>query len=725
MTDDIMNQAPVDNPSAFTAIIPLAFLLVLAAVAYFGVIRNSSNNKTRLTCCAWLAPSCIIQIILFVFCINGLYISNVPTLFASSLLITVSGIATLGRSWTVRAIEDLKKPVAIAVCVLRDVAVLVALVAITYFVVESPWNDRILDVYLRHVLLNAFLILSIYLILYAFGGRNGSVLCIALAVFTIIGIAQYFVALFKSSAITPSDLHALGTAAAVSSGYVFKIGAAQVVALAAAAVGFCLLAFMTPYPSMHSVSRPYQRRYYVGAHVGLGMALLISLSVFINVVSFSKDLGLSQGYWDSLNVYRNQGFLASFVTLIQNGKIEKPEGYTSEAAEQLLDTYSSRYEEASQFEGSRSDAESQFEEIHPTVIAIMNESFSDLSIYNGLNVGYEGPTRLKSMQDALYSGYVYTSVLGGGTCNSEFEFLTGESMGFIGTENQPYVMHDLSQIESLPRLFDSMGYATTAIHPESKANWNRETIYKEMGFDQFFDKDSFSDDCQTRHGLTTDGETYAKILDVLGQNEGPQFIFDVTLQNHGGYDSLDLPSDELLSYDLSWMNNDSLATNTIEYISLINQSDRELEEFLNTLRSIDRPIVVVFFGDHQPWMGTPLNESTNPGLDVNDPAYFERVYMTPYVIWANYDVAGNDQVSERKDVGLNSLQSLLFDAIGAPMTQRQKAVLGIMQDVSILNGFGYFATEDNAWHVLEAENNQSKAVEDLRWIQYLEYAEKI
>ena len=103
---------------------------------------------------------------------------------------------------------------------------------------------------------------------------------------------------------------------------------------------------------------------------------------------------------------------------------------------------------------------------------------------------------------------------------------------------------------------------------------------------------------------------------------------------------------------------------------------------------------------------------------------FEQSYVTPYMIWANYDVAGNDQVSQRRDLGISSLSALLNYAIGAPMSDWQKAQIDIMREVPIINGFGY-QTIDGTWHVLNDDADINAAVRDLEWIQYLEYASKI
>ncbi len=303
-------------------------------------------------------------------------------------------------------------------------------------------------------------------------------------------------------------------------------------------------------------------------------------------------------------------------------------------------------------------------------------------------------------------------------------------MGFVGTQNQPYMMHDLSSASSLPGQFEQLGYSTVAIHPNAATNWNRDMVYPKLGFEHFLDIAAFDESSLYRHEGITDEGTYNTILEQLYGSDSPQFIFDVTMQNHGGYEVWDLTDVDRVDNDFSWLNvqfeDQSLALGdqATEYVSLIEASDRDFSKFLDELRGFDRPVVVVFFGDHQPWFGSTLNSLQFDKYDQNDPAMFEQSYVTPYMIWANYDVAGNDQVSQRRDLGISSLSALLNYAIGAPMSDWQKAQIDIMREVPIINGFGY-QTIDGTWHVLNDDADINAAVRDLEWIQYLEYASKI
>lgn len=724
LIDDIMNQCPTNTDPGLMVWLPLFGLLALCLVYYRALRTGLERSKKIPLRIIWAIPFFVALLLLVAFGSTELYVSGYEQMFACVCMTAVGGIMPLLAPKLSASIEGMGARNAAIFSAVRDVMLLIVIVLLSFLIIETPWNDRILFLYLFHVVINLALIAAFYLALYAFGGRRGSVLCLGIALSVAIGFGQYFVALFKGTAILPGDLLALGTAAAVSGGYTYEIGAAQVIALGLAMLAVGFSSFVQPISPAPSLLEKKGQVYW-GVHAGVGLAIAFSLLGYVGSVSFIDDLGLFEnGFWDSLNTYRSQGFVSSFIALAQNQVIDAPDRYSEDEAREMRARWAGLFDTTRGIEEARTSAEAQFDENSPTVIAVMNESFSDLSIYNDLNAGYTGPTRIKTMQDALLTGYVYTSVLGGGTCNSEFEFLTGASMGYIGASNSPYVTHDLSRIDCLPKYFSSLGYKTVAIHPEDRSNWNRDTVYEQLGFDQFLGKESFSEDATVRHAGITDAETYDKILELLDAGEAPQFIFDVTMQNHGGYGNDSLPEDERLSYDFSWMDS-QCARETSEYVSLIERSDRELYEFIEKLRQVDRPIVLMVFGDHQPWMGAPLNEATNPGLRTSDPAYYQRAYMTPYVLWANYDVAGNDQVSERKDLGINYLQTLLLDTIGAPLTEQHKASVEISRHLPIINGFAYFSADDNSWHALDLENDENPVLTEWEWVQYLNFGSKM
>ena len=541
----------------------------------------------------------------------------------------------------------------------------------------------------------AFAMLGLF---FLFQRRCGGAVVLAVALY-VLGLAEYFVILFKSMPISPGDLTALSTAAAVAgTGFTYTITSFCMLSLAftVIAIQICTLAAQVA---------PKRQK---GSWRGLVLNLLIAIvclggiAAHTTLLDYYHTLYIQVYSWRPLESYYRQGFLPSFISGAQTIKPSKPEDYTVSGAKKLISEYAKEYDDNNQTGGSsatRLEATKQFDEEKPTVIAVMNETFSDLSIYQNMHADYQGPTYFKSIDDCLSRGRLYVSAYGGGTANTEFEFLTGNSMAYLGSGVYPYTTYDLTDTENLAAQFKSLGYYTTAMHPNHGTNWNRENVYKDFGFDQFLTINDFQN-AETLRGMVTDKTTYDKILELLDTNSNPQFIFDVTMQNHSGYDTGLIPYDKQMSLNIDGEFN----SNVNEYVSLIQQSDEALKYFLNKLSKLDRKVVVVFWGDHQPFFPDTYNDRWFTNED--DATHQERLWQTSYIIWANYDVAGNSQTSHEEDLSSNYLSSELMKLIGAPLTDYQKAHLTLRQSLPALNSVGYEDSQDR-WLLSSSKNDEA------------------
>lgn len=541
----------------------------------------------------------------------------------------------------------------------------------------------------------AFAMLGLF---FLFQRRCGGAVVLAVALY-VLGLAEYFVILFKSMPISPGDLTALSTAAAVAgTGFTYTITSFCMLSLAftVIAIQICTLAAQVA---------PKRQK---GSWRGLVLNLLIAIvclggiAAHTTLLDYYHTLYIQVYSWRPLESYYRQGFLPSFISGAQTIKPSKPEDYTVSGAKKLISEYAKEYDDNNQTGGSsatRLEATKQFDEEKPTVIAVMNETFSDLSIYQNMHADYQGPTYFKSIDDCLSRGRLYVSAYGGGTANTEFEFLTGNSMAYLGSGVYPYTTYDLTDTENLAAQFKSLGYYTTAMHPNHGTNWNRENVYKDFGFDQFLTINDFQN-AETLRGMVTDKATYDKILELLDTNNNPQFIFDVTMQNHSGYDTGLIPYDKQMSLNIDGEFN----SNVNEYVSLIQQSDEALKYFLNKLSKLDRKVVVVFWGDHQPFFPDTYNDRWFTNED--DATHQERLWQTSYIIWANYDVAGNSQTSHEEDISSNYLSSELMKLIGAPLTDYQKAHLTLRQSLPALNSVGYEDSQDR-WLLSSSKSDEA------------------
>lgn len=588
---------------------------------------------------------------------------------------------------------------------------------------EIPSNHDLTWCYPLCILLEWSLITAVMVgFFYLFQRRGGAPATIAFLCWAI-GMAQFFVITFKSMPIQLADLSALGTAAAVSGGFSYVFSAFGLYGMAFLAISMLLC-------SLAGVFRPEpakRNRRLLVTNLVIGALCLVGVTAHVTLIDYYNTLNITVYTWRPLESYYRQGFIPTFISSAQTIKPPVPEDYDMGEAEKLEKQLATDYDESDGISRNRTEAVAQFDEEKPTVIAIMNETFSDLSIYQNMHAGYNGPQFFKNLPDALSRGTLYVSAYGGGTCNTEFEFLTGNSMSHLGSGVYPYTIYDLTETKNLAAQFKDLGYTTTAMHPNHATNWNRENVYSAFGFDRFMAIGEFQDADKLR-GMVTDEATYDKILELLEADDAPQFIFDVTMQNHSGYDTGLLPADKLHNYLI-----DGAVNNEVnEFLSLIEESDRALQEFIGKLRKLDRPVVVVFFGDHQPFFPDKYN---NRWFTDEDKAQHNmRLWTTDYAIWANYDVAGNNQDSQIDDLSTNYLGTEMMNIIGAPLTDYQKAQITLRRDLPAINTTGYLdsahtiylsstKSDNNASDVPGMETTLQKALEarsEYAQIQYYE-----
>lgn len=712
-------------PSLLSVVPFFAFACILIGLAIFE-LRPHTEGKRALSIgtLVWALVPAGVSIFLGVYHLCGL-IEEVDEgiLFNCSLILFVAGLVVCARGRVLPLLDVLNDAQSQVITVLRDVVLLAASIYMSFVMIELPWNESFSSLPLSSVIFSLVVIAFAMVIAYCFAQRSGVGPALVSTVCFVMGIAQHFVLEFKGAAILPNDILGLGTAAAVSKGYTFILDENCVYAIVLFAVSLCLFAYIRPVAVRRASVSLRERAITVGVHLVLGCSLT---GVVLGTFSMTKvidylDFGLDR--WWPINSYTQRGFLPTFIALLQDLEVPKPENYSTSDAQAREDTYVAKYDEGQGATEERAAAVSQFDSVQPAVIAIMNETFSDLSIFDGLHVGYEGPTALDGFAGTFQRGSLTVSVHGGGTCNSEFEFLTSNSMGFIGTGKMPYVTNDFSSMPTLARQFSELGYKTTAMHPNAPTNWNRAHVYEQMGFDQFLSYDDIAyEGAWGLHAGVADSVTYEKILQLLQEDSSPQFIFDVTMQNHGGYESVDVPEEYLVDSLPDEISDEDLRTATTEYLGLIRASEQELASFLDQLSQINRPVVVVFFGDHQPSFSDAINDLFYPDEDEN--THNARLYQTEYVMWSNYEVAGSPQ-GEASAVSATSVSSLgaeLLNRIGAPLTNLQKVRLAAGLDVSCLGINGYMGS-DGILYELDAESPYSGVIDDLRRIQYKSFVE--
>ena len=745
----------------FTAIAGMAVIFLLGFIKIRrGMVPRASTfvwSGIFVVLLLFIAIMCFCELCIVEFWIYLIYV-GVMTLFGSVTIFREGILRKLLTARTRRRYDANEQFKAICpnVSYLRNTIRVVLFIAIASFAamvaLEIADNDQLFmmwpETFWYAYLLCAFIVAGLYFLCQRHGGGPA----VGIALFCVIGIAENFVDRFKEATITPNDLFALGTAMEVGAGYRYELNTSIFISIMAAGAGIFFCAFLAS--TGRRSKRPLVQ---IGINIVAGVLALTGFGLSISVPNHAEVFNVHPFYWDLRKTYRTKGFLLSFATLVQQIDTQPPDGYTSDEAEEIERELVARYDETIGSSEALSKTRAQYEQIKPNVVTIMNETYSDLSIYDGMHAGYTGPSyTTDNPADALERGKAYVSTFGGGTCNSEFEYLTGASLGYLGGGRYPYVQYNLTDVDCLPGIMKRLGYDSVAIHPASPNNWNRNMVYATMGFDEFISMDAFNDAPRYHHDSTvTDGATYDKVLEVLAGDDDPQFIMDITIQNHGGYDTGNIPEEDRLHYTPDVLDQDS-ADQLNEFLACIEASDRDLARFIDEMREFDEPTAVVFFGDHQPNISSVYNDELYP--DEDSMIHYDRLYQTVYFIWANYEIEGFDEnaaeiagidakslpddvtietravtvdgetlatVTVNRDISLNFLAAYALQTIGAPLTDYQKCEIILMQEMPVVCVNGYRDTLGN-WYAHDDTSSPIRGVyDDLGMIQYLNFNERL
>ncbi len=499
----------------------------------------------------------------------------------------------------------------------------------------------------------------------------------------IAGLAEHYLLLFRSAPLFPWDLKSIGIAADVAGNYDFTPDSS----LAASVTAFCFIISLGFY-TCAKIEPMRKLAVRIPACV-IAAALLFGYSFYLGTDKAISDFGLYPYLFTPTTLYYRNGFSASFLMNMRYLSIDKPRGYSNGKIEEIASAdHSAAYEPYSDVE-------------NPNIVVIMDEAFSDLSVFCDFETNQDYMPFIHSMDENTVKGTLHVSVLGGNTANTEFEFLTGLSMAFLPTGSIPYQQYLKAERPSLASHLGSLGYKTLAIHPYGASGWNRNTVYPSLGFDEALFRNDLTGMSIIRR-YVSDASVFRRILTELRTKEtdDPMFIFNVTMQNHGAYTQrYDSFGDRAVT--ATGLEDDQKLS---QYLSLIKKTDSAVEMMLTQLQSFDEPTVVVFFGDHQPgdWVSTALRNMYGVHIDDANVTERETYYEVPFFIWANYDIREENVGA----ISANYLSTLLCQVANVELTDAQRFLADLRSVYPTVSANSYM-TADGALHpIADATKNE-------------------
>ena len=543
-------------------------------------------------------------------------------------------------------------------------------------------NDVFSDLQAWQVLMNLVWYYILFLVCRLVLGRRRRAAALAICLSFLIGLVNHYVLRFRGRILFPADVASWKTAANVADAFDFSIDVYMEQA-AVLLVAYLFLVWMC---------QPQPKRDRLPLPVGIvAWVFCIGYSFAFFFTGMLPALGIYTQQW----VTQANGFLLNFTVALRYSSVDKPDDYSHDLVLKLMDEYPS-------VEGDPDRTEPI------NIIVVMNESFSDLTIFDKLEVSQDPTPFLHSLSENTIKGWMYSPVTGGGTASVEFEYLTGFATIFQPPHTVAYQLYTKEGMPSLASLLGVNGYESTAFHPYKSSGWNRPIVYNNMRFDnQLYQEDV--DNAYLIRNYISDQSDYETIFQITDAEQGdPQFIFNVTMQNHSsyaqGWNNLEKTvtvSDELRQADYS----------SEQYLSLVLESDQALEQLVAHYEQSSEPTMIVFFGDHQPPLknafyevlyGKPLSERTTEEV--------MQQYQVPFFIWTNYDIEEQEGVV----ISPNYLGVLTAQMAGMPLTGFMNFLSQLYEEMPAITPVG-IVTADGEYLEREKLNEEQQ-----QWLETYE-----
>lgn len=561
-------------------------------------------------------------------------------------------------------------------------------------------------------LLNALIYLFAHLVLYLVV-RNTRIACL-LVLLVVVGfsIANHYVIAFTGIPITFGDLMSVGVGMAVAGGYTYTLDPAVVACLIAAFV-YAALLIAIPCSKIQVSFRSNQMALALVAVAAVGMGAYL----YGDEDAWSR---IDTHEWNPAYPYLHYGFAASLASDVASASTVEADGYDSDALWQTDE--SSGVTQVNVGHGYVTEADGapayrEATEESPNIVVVMNESFSDLTSYLE---GYETSTdpmpfvRSLMQQENVISGTcAVSSDMGTGTANSEFEFLTGNSMAYF-KGNTPYVQFIDTETPSLASELAGRGYRTQAMHAYERAGYNRVKVYDRFGFQQYKGIEDFDVDIDVARGYPTDETNYRQLIKDFEENRGgtPQFLFNITMQNHGGYYASDYEW-SVRVHEVAPV--ESYDDSVIAYESSVRMADDALRQLISYLETVDEPTVLLFFGDHEPRLSNEFYSSWFTDENSLNLETTAQLHKTPFFIWGNYGL-NTDAAAKGSTVSLNYLSTVLFQAAGIKLSPYQEYLADLRMEHPVITA-RYF-TDAFGSKIGSTPTAFTDSIREYQWLQY-------
>ena len=507
-----------------------------------------------------------------------------------------------------------------------------------YFIVENPVM----------FLFNILIVLFTLTISMLFPKRN-----FTLVLFTVIwlglGIANFIILGYRSTPLTAMDFYLLKSVFSIISVYLDTVKMVLISVVLLSVVAVMLFMFRKFKKYKIQLRLPL-------LIIGVTTVSMIFLSTFALKVS-----ALSEDFDNLPDAYEDYGFAYCFSNSVIERGISKPDNYSEEEIDRILQNIKNASKDASTV-GNQS--------VKPNIIMIQLESIFDVN--NLLDYSFsENPVpNFTNLKENYSHGYLTVPAYGAGTVNTEFEIISSMSLNFFGTGEYPYrTILQSTTSESICYDLAARGYRSSILHNNTGTFYRRNAVLPMLGFNNFVSLEYMDNRENNPTGWTKDEVLSDEIFKALEADEARDFIYTITVQSHGKYQSTELEENTIKAFEDpnkrlelgiqkenagEYLESADTSVseahlNEIEYyVNQLNETDKFVGDLVAKLSTYDEPTVLVLYGDHLP----PLSFEEEDVINANK-------FQTEYVIWSNFPLE-----KKQKDLNAYQLSPYVMEMIG-------------------------------------------------------------
>ncbi len=550
--------------------------------------------------------------------------------------------------------------------------------------------------------LNLIVVVLMMLLIYLVINRAKWVIVITSGLIWAFCAACYFLKLFRNSPLMAADLMSAGTAADVAANYEWVLDKS-----------FLWITVVTAVFVAAAMSLKQYKGLKIRYRIALMIAFFVAVTGFYTYIDDTRVINKYHLRMNSFNpnkTYGRIGYILGFTLSWKYYFLFKPDGYTKSEVEKDMAGYRS----------DTGNDRAVASESTPNIIVIMNEAFSDLSILGRIDTNKSYMPFFNGLREDAVKGIMHTSTFGGGTSNTEFEFLTGNTFAFLPFMS-PYTTLIKDDMPSIARTLKDQGYrGNIAFHPGKYDSYNRNNVYPWLGFDTFISREDMESPKKLRR-FVSDEADYDRVIEEFEKfdrgkdGDAPFFMFNVTMQNHGGYSNAEGVVDAGIKIRDSELNRTQLS----HYLNLIKYSDDALKDLVEHFRNVDEPTVILLFGDHQPRLENGFYDVMLKRMSKEEKESLkeERRYQVPFMLWANFDIEEEEDVQ----IGANMLGSYMLHKLDMRCTGYDKFLMDVRKQVPVVTMIGQFDAEGSFYDVSDDPKEDIENRQILRTYQYIQY----